>query len=287
MIIAELLRNLQKELTPLLGELAQSDAELIIEYSLNISRIQIYTEPTREISADELCRIESVLSRRLDNEPLQYIFGKTYFYDREFIVNRDVLIPRPDTETLIETILNDEKDKKDVFFVDIGTGSGIIPAILTANNSDWRSIAIDISINALKTASSNISNNIKLLCADTLSALKPAKNLDFIVSNPPYISSSQMKTLDKSVYNYEPHGALFGGEDGLNFYREISSKASSYIKNGGRIYFEIGHDQGESVPQILRSDGWENITVIKDLSGRDRVVKADNNLYYGYGRAFD
>ncbi|MCL2690440.1 MAG: peptide chain release factor N(5)-glutamine methyltransferase [Chitinispirillia bacterium] len=274
MTVAELLRKLSKELTPLTGELAQSDAELIIEYSLNIPRIKIYTESTRIITNDELSRIESVLKRRLESEPLQYIFGKAYFYDREFIVNRDVLIPRPDTETLIETILNDEKGKKDAFFVDIGTGSGIIPTILTANNPLWNAIAIDISIDALKTASKNVSNRVKLLCADMLGAFKSTKKFDFIVSNPPYISSSQMNTLDKSVYNYEPHSALFGGDDGLRFYREISSKSPSYIKDGGRIYLEIGYDLGESVPQILRDDGWRNIIVIKDLAGRDRVVKA-------------
>jgi len=274
MIIAELLRKLNNSLTPLLGELAQSGAELIIEYSLNISRVQIYTESTKEITEEELSRIESVLKRRLDSEPLQYIFGKAYFYDREFFVNRDVLIPRPDTETLIETVLSGEKDNKTAYFVDIGTGSGIIPAILTANNPLWSAIAIDISLNALKTASRNVSNGVKLLCADMLSAFKLASQFDFIVSNPPYISSSQMKTIDKSVYDYEPHSALFGGEDGLNFYREISSKAPKYLKDGGRVYFEIGYDQGESVPKILRGGGWKNITVIKDLAGRDRVVKA-------------
>ena len=274
MTTAELLRKLCKELTALLGELAQSDAELILQYSLNISRVQIYTESTREINAEELSRIESVLKRRLDNEPLQYIFGKAYFYDREFFVNRNVLIPRPDTETLVEAVLSGEKNNATAFFADIGTGSGILPAILTAHNPMWSAIAVDISFNALKTASRNISNNVKLLCADMLSAFKPTEKFDFIVSNPPYISSSQMQTLDKSVYGYEPHGALFGGEDGLRFYREISSKARVYLKDGGRIYLETGYDQGESVPQILRGDGWKNIVVIKDLAGRDRVVKA-------------
>jgi release factor glutamine methyltransferase len=274
MTIAELLRKLCCELKALAGELAQSDAELILQYSLNISRIQIYTESTREINTEELNRIESVLKRRLTSEPLQYIFGKAYFYGREFFVNRGVLIPRPDTETLIETVLNSERGNETVFFADIGTGSGILPAILTANNLQWSAVAIDISLNALRTASRNISNRVKLLCADMLSAFKLTEKFDFIVSNPPYISLSQMQTLDKSVYDYEPHGALFGGEDGLHFYRTISSKAPVYLKDGGRIYLEIGYDQGESTTQILCGDGWENITVIKDLAGRDRVVKA-------------
>ncbi|MDR2729250.1 MAG: peptide chain release factor N(5)-glutamine methyltransferase, partial [Chitinispirillales bacterium] len=181
---------------------------------------------------------------------------------------------RPDTETLIEAVLNGEKDKKTAFFADIGTGSGVLAAILTANNPEWNAAAADVSYNALKTASRNVSNRVKLICADMLSAFKPIQKFDFIVSNPPYISSAQMRTLDKSVYGYEPHGALFGGEDGLEFYREISLTAQAHLKDKGRIYLEIGYDQGDSVPRILHNDGWENITVTKDIEGRDRVVKA-------------
>jgi len=273
MTIAELLRKLRKELSALLGELAQNDAELIIEYSLNISRTQIYTGSSIEISAQELSKIESVVKRRLDGEPLQYIFGSAYFYDREFFVNRDVLIPRPDTETLVETVLSAEKNNNAIF-ADIGTGSGILAAVLTSNNPAWKAVAVDVSFKALKTASRNVSGSVKLLCADMMSAFKQNRKFDFVISNPPYISSSQMQTLDKSVYSYEPRGALFGGNDGLDFYRTISTSAPLCLKKGGRIYLEIGYDQGESVPQILNDNGWKNIAVVKDLAGRNRVVKA-------------
>jgi release factor glutamine methyltransferase len=227
---------------------------------------------------------------------LQYIFGKAYFYDREFFVNSDVLIPRPDTETLVETVLNNEKGDT-AYFADIGTGSGIIPAILAAHRAGWAAVAVDISYEALRTAARNVSSdpatgrssahvrtsatdrlssaptNIILICCDMLSAVKPQNQFDFIVSNPPYISSPEMKTLDESVINYEPHAALHGGEDGLDYYRMISGRAMMYLKEGGRIYLEIGHDQGESVPQIFREGGRRDIAVIKDLGGRDRVVK--------------
>ncbi|MDR0305822.1 MAG: peptide chain release factor N(5)-glutamine methyltransferase [Chitinispirillales bacterium] len=274
MTIAELLRKLQGELSPLLGEFAQSDAELIIGYSLNISRTQIYTGCEKKITGRDLNRIESIVKRRLSGEPLQYILGSVYFYDREFFVNRDVLIPRPDTETLVETVLNAEKSSEAVF-VDIGTGSGILAAVLTANNPAWTAVAVDISFKALRVASRNIPNNVKPLCADMLSAFKQTEKFDFLVSNPPYISLSQMQTLDKSVADYEPHGALFGGEDGLGFYRTISVSAPMVLKDNGRIYLEIGYDQGESVPEILYGNGWKNISVIKDLADRDRVVKAN------------
>jgi release factor glutamine methyltransferase len=230
-------------------------------------------------------------------EPLPYIFGKAYFYDREFFVDGNVLIPRPDTETLVEAVINSEKNCP-ARFVDIGTGSGIIAAILTAHRPAWSAVAVDISSKALLIAKKNLPSsntaasrgqspvhaeqsqspppqkNITLVCCDMLTALKPKSQFDFIVSNPPYISSTQMKTLDNSVINYEPHAALDGGGDGLDYYRRISSCAKMYLNGGGRVYLEIGYDQGGSVPEILRDGGWSGVTVIKDLGGRDRVVTA-------------
>jgi release factor glutamine methyltransferase len=242
----------------------------------------------------------------LKGEPLQYILGKAYFYDREFFVNPDVLIPRPDTETLVETVINTEKDTP-AKFIDIGTGSGIISIILTAHRSAWKALAVDISYKALRTAARNISNindisnnsnisniinnnicdisnnsiagndtssGILFICCDMIAAVKPQKQFDFIVSNPPYISTPQMATLDKNVVNYEPRTALHGGEDGLDYYRVISGSAKKYLKEGGRVYLEIGYDQGESVPEIFSNNGWSDIAVIKDLGGRNRVVTA-------------
>jgi release factor glutamine methyltransferase len=279
MTITTLLRDISAKLSPSSGDLAQADAEAIIQQSLNISRTQLHTDTSININDDDFSRIDAIVKRRLRGEPLQYIFGKTYFYDREFFVNSDVLIPRPDTETLVETVLNTEKGET-AYFADIGTGSGIIPAILATHREGWKAIAVDISYKALRTASRNIfgddnhpNRNIILICCDMLNAIKPNKQFDFIASNPPYISSSQMKTLGKSVISYEPHAALHGGEDGLDYYRMISRRVKMYLKDGGRIYLEIGYDQGESVPQIFWEGGWRDITVIKDLGGRDRVVK--------------
>jgi len=273
MRINELLRDINTRLTPSLGDLALADAETIIEQSLNITRNQLYTDTSIVVNDDDLSSINKIIERRLRGEPLQYILGKAFFYDREFTVNPDVLIPRPDTETLVETVVNTEKNIP-ARFADIGTGSGILAAVLTALRPAWASVAVDVSFRALQTASRNLSANVPLICCDMFSAIKPARRFDFIVSNPPYISSRQMETLDKSVSSYEPRAALHGGVDGLDFYRVISSSARMYLKEGGCVYLEIGYDQGESVPEIFLNDGWSEITVTKDLGGRDRVVRA-------------
>jgi len=293
MILSKLLIDIRKRLLNVLDDsiLADNEAVLIIERSLGIAKERIYADDSIRVNNDDIDRINAIIGRRLSGEPLQYIFGKAYFYDREFFVNNDVLIPRPDTEILVDTVINTEK-KSPAMFIDIGTGSGILAVVLTAHCSDWTAVAIDISFKALQTASRNlfgddanpsvnnpINNNIYLICSDMLNAVKPDKRFDFIVSNPPYISSPQMKTLDKSVINYEPRIALSGGEDGLDYYRMISTRAKMYLKDNGRVYLEIGFDQGESVPNILYNDGWDDVAVIKDLAGRDRVVTAKNNQY--------
>jgi release factor glutamine methyltransferase len=282
--LSELLIDIRNRLSNALDDsvLADNEAVLIIEQSLGITKERLYLDSSIRINDNDIDRINTIIERRLSGEPLQYIFGKAYFYDREFFVNKNVLIPRPDTETLVDTVINTEK-KRPATFIDIGTGSGILAAVLTAHCPDWTAVAIDISFKALQTASRNINhhnhnhhNNIYLICSDMLNAIKPDKQFDFIVSNPPYISSPQMKTLDKSVINYEPPLALHGGEDGLDYYRTISSRAKMYLKDTGRIYLEIGFDQGTSVPNILRGDGWTDVAVIKDLAGRDRVAVATN-----------
>ncbi|GBU21164.1 protein-(glutamine-N5) methyltransferase [Fibrobacteres bacterium R8-0-B4] len=278
MTLSQLLIDIRNQLLQTFGDsiIADNEAVFIIEQSIGIAKEQIYLDRSICIDTNDIDRINTIVERRLCGEPLQYIFGKAYFYDREFFVNRDVLIPRPDTETLVDAVINTEK-KAPAMFIDIGTGSGILAAVLTAHCSDWTAVAVDISFKALQTASRNL-NNIYLICSDMLSAIRADKRFDFIVSNPPYISSPQMKTLDKSVINYEPSLALCGGDDGLDYYRIISARAGMYLKDTGRIYLEIGFDQGVSVPNILRNDGWNDIAVIKDLAGRDRVAAAARGL---------
>ncbi len=273
MTIAELLRRIRKQLSPLLGELAGPDAELILQHFLHQSRTELYVSSTNELDHDTVAKIEAVVSRRITGEPLQYILGSTFFYDRDFLVTPKVLIPRPDTETLIETVLSHETENQ-LRFADIGTGSGIIATTLKNQRRSWSAFAADISLEALFVAQKNAGGTVQLICTNMLSAFKPGELFEFIVSNPPYISADEMAKLDKSVSDHEPHTALYGGLDGLEYYRTLASEAPKVLIPNGRIYLEIGYDQGKSVPDILISNGWEDIEVIKDLGGRSRVVKA-------------
>lgn len=281
--VAKTLPMLRKKLSRVLDDdFAALECDMILEHVLKVDRAALYMNGA-QIKIDDvvMSKIDEIVERRLRHEPLQYIIGKVYFYDREFFVDKNVLIPRPDSEILVETVFEMETaDQK--HFTDIGTGSGILGAVLAGNRENWFCDAVDFSFDALIVAKKNIfcddkkysqiSNRVRLINCDLLSAIKPNKQYDFIVSNPPYISKKDLLTLDKSVINYEPKLAFDGGGDGLEFYRMISKLAKSYLKDNGKIYLEIGYDQGESVPRIFGGDGWNIITVIKDLNGHDRVV---------------
>ncbi|MFP4014516.1 MAG: peptide chain release factor N(5)-glutamine methyltransferase [Chitinispirillaceae bacterium] len=273
MTVAEALRSIQARLHPVLGELAGPDAELILQHILNQSRTELYVSSTKELDTETVGRIGKIVERRLNHEPLQYILERAFFFDREYLVNPRVLIPRPDTETLIEEVLSTEPDEPRRF-ADIGTGSGILASVLTGQRPTWTAVGVDISPDALETAARNCGPEVKLLCADMLSAFNQEKLFDFIISNPPYISARDMARLDRSVAQYEPHLALYGGEDGLDFYRILSRTAPKHLVENGRLYLEIGYDQGESVPDLFRRDGWAGVSVQHDLAKRPRVVKA-------------
>ncbi|KMQ51661.1 Protein-N(5)-glutamine methyltransferase PrmC [Chitinispirillum alkaliphilum] len=267
------LRLMETRLRPLLGEFSQSEAEIALMTLLNISRTELLLSLDKDLDSELQNQIETIINRRLQHEPLQYILGKAYFYDREFIVTPDVLIPRPDTEVIIEKILSDQKCKK-CCFADLGTGSGIIAATLKNQKPQWRAFAVDISPRALKVARQNTASKVNLLCADMVSSFKRMDFFDFIISNPPYISAGEIKTLDKSVVEFEPYGALYGGEDGLHFYRLLASEAPYYLVQGGYLYLEIGYNQGQAVTEILSDEGWDEIILTKDLQGHPRVISA-------------
>jgi release factor glutamine methyltransferase len=218
--------------------------------------------------------MKAILTKRLSGTPLPYIIGNSYFYSREFLVTPDVLIPRPDTETLIELVLMHES-KSESIFADIGLGSGIISCILTETVPLWKAVGVDISYPALKVAQKNCHTPVMLLCADMLSAFKPGKTFDFIVSNPPYISQDEMDTLDPEVRNFEPVTALCGGSDGLDFYRYLALESKKVLKKTGRIYCEIGYNQQISVFDIFSNQGWSKIKTEKDLGGNPRVLMAE------------
>jgi release factor glutamine methyltransferase len=274
MKITEALNFIKSELLPVSGESAQSEAELILEHVFNCSRSDLYLSKKNTVTDDIQKKINTIVSRCKLHEPLPYIFNKTYFHSMEFYVDPSVLIPRPDTEILVETILENEKNK-DCFFIDIGTGSGAIAAILLKKNRFWKSIGSDISINALRIAKRNCPRDVYFLNADMFAAFKPLHCFDFIVCNPPYITKSEMQDLDLSVKNFEPEIALLGGEDGLDFYRIIAKNAGHFLKPHGRLYCEIGFAQAKQVTEIFKSAGLKDIKILPDLAGRPRVVKCN------------
>ncbi|MBQ2401319.1 MAG: peptide chain release factor N(5)-glutamine methyltransferase, partial [Lachnospiraceae bacterium] len=214
--------------------------------------------------------------RRKNREPLQHILGTQEFMGLEFYVNRHTLIPRQDTETLVELVLADHKEK-DIKLLDMCTGSGCIAISLAVHGGYQYVEAADISTEALKVAEKNaeklLQDPIRFRHSDLFGAFDPnADKFDIIVSNPPYIPSDVIEELEPEVRDFEPRSALDGTEDGLFFYEKLAEECGRFLKENGSVYFEIGHDQGEAVENLLRTHGFKDTKTIKDLAGNDRVV---------------
>ena len=226
-------------------------------------------------SSEETKQIMDAVEKRLQHIPLAYIFGKTNFYGYDLEVNENVLIPRLDTEILIEKVKNDIISRKDkVSVLDIGTGSGAI-AIVLKKETDADVTAVDFSNGALEVAKNNAKKNdaeIKFIHSNVFENVEG--KFDFIVSNPPYIETEVVKGLESEVVDHEPIMALDGGEDGLDFYRQIISEAPKYLNAGGKLYFEIGYNQAEAVSNLMKS-WFKDIQVYKDYGDNDRVVTGE------------
>ncbi|MBN1129392.1 MAG: peptide chain release factor N(5)-glutamine methyltransferase [Chitinispirillaceae bacterium] len=273
MTISQSLTTLREAFSSFAGEYALSEAERVLTYLLDCPRSQLYLSPAAELPDEIAQALDGIIRRRSRDEPLAYILGSAYFFNREFVVDPSVLIPRADTEILVETVLKNESEKE-VRFIDLGTGSGCIATILSSQNPSWRGVAIDHSPAAVSIARRNGKDGFSLLCCDRLTALRSAGTFDFLVSNPPYIKSSAIGNLPKSVGTFEPLAALDGGIDGLDFYRYLAENAPLLLKSGGRIYCEIGYDQGETVPAIFTGRGWVAVNVTRDFGGHQRVMFA-------------
>lgn len=273
MLIGEALKMVRETLYPKYGDFAVPQSEEILLFFLKCSRSDLYLNSTKQIDPQIVPELKQILKRMLNNEPLGYILGTVFFYSREFEISRDVLIPRPDTETLVEEILSNEK-KDTCRFVDAGIGSGIIACVLKESRPQWKAYGIDISYKALKIASKNCFNQVSLACCDLFSSFKPGRFFDFIVSNPPYISEKEYFSLDQSVRNHEPCHALYGGEDGLDFYRRLAVESKRILCNNGRIYCEIGFNQKNPVKEIFNECGWSDIIIKDDLGRNPRVIRA-------------
>ena len=268
----ELKRNLEKSFEEA-GIEETADIDWIMVEVTGKSRSMLPFHGT--FSSEETKQIMDAVEKRLKHIPLAYIFGKTNFYGYDLEVNQDVLIPRLDTEILIEKVKNDIISRqKDVTVLDIGTGSGAI-AIVLQKETGANMTAVDVSPKALEVAKRNAEKNnaeIKFIHSNVFENV--AGKFDFIVSNPPYIETEVVKGLEKEVVDNEPILALDGGEDGLDFYREIVEKAPNFLNEGGKLYFEIGYNQAEAVSGLMK-DKFKNIQVFKDYGDNDRVVSGE------------
>lgn len=259
--------------TPLL------DLQLIMCHILKIDRLSLILDQNRELSQTDYDSYMKLVEERAAGRPVQYIIGEQEFMGLDFYVDERVLIPRGDTEVLVEAIIDIYKDKK-CKFAEVGTGSGAIAISLVRLMEKSQGITLDISDDALEVARKNAESNgvldrLSLVKSDVFSNLQVEDNsLDFIVSNPPYIPSEVVDTLHIRVKDFEPHMALDGGRDGLDFYRRIVDESVKYLKKGGMVFFEVGHDQSVDVSKLFEERGYKDIYTIKDLQGFERVVIA-------------
>ena len=254
---------------------------LIMERVCDIQPHQFLLCKDKELSETEKTQIYNIVERLVKYEPIQYIFGKTDFYGFEFLVNPSVLIPRPETEELVELIVHDYA-KKSIDILDVGTGSGCIAITLRRLLKKAQVSALDISPEALKIAKRNAGINRVQLTFYEKDILQPSKtadsiedDFDVIVSNPPYVMEKEKAEMEKNVLDYEPSLALFVPDDNpLLFYNNIARFAEQKLKKKGYLYFEINAQMGEAVVNMLRMMEFKNVELIQDLSGKDRFVKA-------------
>ncbi len=255
---------------------AATDAALLMEYTLKTDRNHILAYGNDEVSDKQADDYDALIKRRAEHIPLQYITGHQEFMGLDFEVSEDVLIPRLDTECLVEEAMIEIEDGMRV--LDLCTGTGCIIISLARYKNDLKAVGVDISGKAVEIAARNSESNGVEVCflqGDLYEALDDiGDRYDAIISNPPYIAGAVIDTLMEEVRDHEPLIALCGGEDGLEFYRRIIDGADSHLVPGGVILFEIGYDQGEAVSDMLREHGYSDVKVIKDLAGLDRVVKA-------------
>ncbi len=252
------------------------DAELFMMKAANMTKTSVLINGDKELTEIEEKLFNSMVEQRKNGVPSQYILGKCEFMGHEFFVNENVLIPRPDTEVLVETVLNISQSENFENIIDMCTGSGCI-AISLALNGIKRLAACDISQGALNTAKRNAEYNnvlekISFIQGDLFENIDKNTKYNAIVSNPPYIPSGEISSLMREVRDNEPLNALDGGRDGLDFYRKITEKSLDYLADGGYLFFEIGYNQGEDLKIIMQKYGFDSIKVVKDYAGLDRVV---------------
>jgi len=254
------------------------NAEHLLSHVLKRKRLELYLSFDKPLNEDETNLYRELIRRRGTTEPLQYILGSVEFYGLEFHVTRDVLIPRPETEILVEKIIESFDKNSHLKILDIGTGSGNIAISLAKNFDNAEVTGIDVSGEALTIAKENsrindVNGKVKFGILDVLNQnITPEVKYDVIVSNPPYVSVKEYPELRPELNVYEPRIALTDENDGLNFYRVISEKSKKILKKEGQMFFEIGQGQSEEIKNILERNKFSDIKIFKDYSDIERVI---------------
>ncbi|MEI0620468.1 peptide chain release factor N(5)-glutamine methyltransferase [Brachyspira pilosicoli] len=260
------------------------ESQTILMHVLNINKMKLISDSLRELTQKEVNNIEELINRRLNYEPISYIINKKEFYGFNFYVDNNVLIPRPETEELIDLVLDYMKDKNNISICDIGGGSGNIAITLKKlfleQNKNIDITAIEISEGAFQVIKKNALNIlgdeklINIVNTDALTFI-PENKYDVIVSNAPYVPLRDKDSLQKDL-EFEPQNALYSGYDGLDFYKSFLSIIKKYLKDNGAFFFEIGYDQGEALINTCNFLNIKNVLVKKDLNGKDRFLVCDN-----------
>lgn len=255
--------------------------ELLLAHLLKLPRMKLYLNFERTLSQTELDALRALVMRRAQREPLQHIIGSTSFCGLEIAVNKHVLVPRPETELLAELGWQylSTRNSQPATCLDFGTGSGCIAIAIASKCPAVRVVALDISANAIAVAQQNavtsgMNDRIEFLCGDGFAALKSSDEFDLIVSNPPYIASEEIASLDPEVRDFDPRSALDGGADGLDFYRRLATEAGTFLKLGGKIIIEFGDGQAETISNIFTVKQWTVESVHQDYTKRERMLTA-------------
>ena len=261
---------------------SRREASSLLSFVIGKDRTFLISHAADSLEEIEVDRFREVVARRAEGEPLQYITGVQDFYGREFRVNPDVLIPRPETELLVEAALEVITDVRGPSICDVGTGSGCIAVTLLCERTDACAVAVDVSEAALKVTAQNahvlgVSDRIELKISDCLDGLDRSK-FDLIVSNPPYISSAALPYLQREVRDHEPLVALSPGADGLSVIRRLLQDAPGFLNAGAHLIIEIGFDQGEAIQELIDPEFWRLMEIRPDLQGIPRVVVVQRNV---------
>lgn len=255
---------------------SRREAGSLLSFVIGKDRTFLISHADDSLEETEVDRFRELVARRAEGEPLQYITGVQDFYGREFRVTRDVLIPRPETELLVEAALEVMTDVRGPSICDVGTGSGCIAVTLLCERTDARAVAVDVSEAALKVAAQNahvlgVGDRIELMLSDCFDALDKT-TFDLIVSNPPYVSSAALPGLQREVRDHEPLVALSPGADGLSVIRRLLRDAPSFLNAGGHLIMEIGFDQGEAIQELIDPKFWRLLEIRPDLQSIPRIL---------------